>query len=256
METPGHRVQLDVYDGPLDLLLYLVRRAEVDVLELPLAQITAQYLEFLAVLQFIDLDEVGEFVLMASTLAEIKSREVLPDEPPPLEADEPVLDGDQGRSELIRRLLEYRKFRDAAQALEERAARWQERYPRLSDDRPTAGKDYGADRIRDVELWDLISALGRVLRRKEVEDEGRIRFDETPIQVYVEQVAALVRAEPGLRFTSLLEPHTQRSRIVGLFLAILELLRHHGFRAVQEAEFGDIVLHPPADTGAVSPPRE
>ena len=114
-----------------------------------------------------------------------------------------------------------------------------------SDDRPTAGKDHAADRIKDVELWDLISALGRVLKRKDAEDETRIRYDETPIHVYVERIGAMIREQPGLQFSSLLEPESQRSKVVGMFLAILELLRHHSFRAVQAADFGEITLYPP-----------
>ena len=247
MDHPTYRVQLDVYDGPLDLLLYLVRRAEVDVVDLPLAQLTSQFRDFLEVLQVFDLDEIGEFILMASTLAEIKSREVLPridEQPAPVEEERP-LDADNPRSELIRRLLEYKKFKDAAKSLEDRAAQWQERYPRLADDRPAAGKDHAADRIKDVELWDLISALGRVLKRKDVEDETHIRYDETPIHVYVEQIGARIREQPGLKFFTLLEPESQRSKIVGMFLAVLELLRHHGYRAVQSSDFGDIVMYPP-----------
>jgi segregation and condensation protein A len=250
MDQPAYRVRLTAYEGPLDLLLYLVRRAEVDVVDLPLARIIVQFQEFLSVLQIIDLDEIGEFVLMASTLAEIKSREVLPQvqEPPAPDEQERPLDAANPRSELVRRLLEYKKFRDAARTLEERAAQWQERYPRLSDDRPTAGKDHSADRIKDVELWDLISALGRVLKRKDVEDEARIRYDETPIHVYVEQIGARIREQPGLTFSSLLEPEAQRSKVVGMFLAVLELLRHHGFRAVQTSDFGEITLYPPPES--------
>jgi len=249
MDQPAYRVRLNEYEGPLDLLLYLVRRSELDIVRLPLAQITNQFREFLEILQDIDLDEIGEFVLMASTLAEIKSREVLPQLEPvetSIEEERP-LDAENPRSELIRRLLEYKKFKDAAKTLEERAAQWQERYPRLSDDRPSAGKDHAADRIKDVELWDLISALGRVLKRKDAEDETRIRYDETPIHVYVEQIGALIRQQPGLPFSTLLEPESQRSKVVGMFLAVLELLRHHGYRAVQAADFGEIVMYPPEE---------
>ncbi len=245
MSPSAYRVELDLFTGPLDLLLYLVRRNEVDIVRLPISRITRQFQEFLEVLQAIDLELVGDFVVMASTLAEIKSRLVLPqqdDEEPPLETP---ADGEDPRSELIQRLLEYKKFKDAALALEARAAEWQERYPRLSDERPVAGTDHAADRIKEVELWDLISALGRVLRRKDVEEEGHIRYDDTPIQVYVEQIGARVRAEGEVRFTTLFEKETIRSRIVGMFLAVLELLRHHSFRAEQPEEYGEIYIYPP-----------
>lgn len=244
MESPAYRVELDIFSGPLDLLLYLVRKNEVDVLDLPIARITEQFQELLGVLEFIDIDLAGEFLVMASTLVEIKSRLVLP-RPPEETSDEAPIETDDPRSELIGRLLEYRRFRDAAQALDERAAEWQERYPRLSDDRPTAGKDPAADRIKEVELWDLVSALGRILRHQQVEQETSIKYDETPVAVYVERVAERVRREREVKFSDLFEGENLRSRIVGLFLAILELLRHHGFRAEQPVEYGEIYIRPP-----------
>lgn len=240
-----YRVELDLFTGPLDLLLYLVRRNEVDVRELPIAQLTQQFLEFLEVLEILDLDLVGDFVAMASTLVEIKSRLVLPqpEEEQPEAADTEL--SDDPRSGLVQRLLEYKRFKEAATALEERAAEWQERYPRLSDDRPRSGRDPAGDRIKEVELWDLVSALGRVLQRKEVEQHTSIRYDDTPIQVYVEQIGALVRREGEVRFTSLFDDEPLRSRIVGMFLAVLELLRHHGYRAEQPEPFGEIIIRPP-----------
>lgn len=246
MTAAEYRVELDLFCGPLDLLLYLVRRNEVDILDLPISKITAQFVEFLEILEFIDLDFIGDFVVMASTLVEIKSRFVLPSAE---EEPEPELDDDP-RSELIQQLLEYKKFKDAARALEERAAQWQERYPRLSDERPRQGRDPSVDRIKDVELWDLVSALGRVLRRKVVEEEARIRYDDTPISVYVGQISERVRREKRVAFTSLFDDATHRSKIVGLFLALLELLRRHSFRADQPVAFGEIWILPPMDNAA------
>jgi segregation and condensation protein A len=253
METLAYRVELEIFSGPLDLLLYLVRKNEVDVLDLPLARITEQFLDMLRVIEFIDLDLAGDFVVLASTLAEIKSRLALPrpeeEAPAAVEAPLPV---DQPRSELIQRLLEYRRFKEAALALEARAAEWQERYPRLSDERPRQEKDPAADRIKEVELWDLVSALGRVLRHKQIEQETTVKYDETPVAVYVEQVAERVRREGIVPFSTLFDGESSRSRIVGLFLAVLELLRHHRFRAEQPEDFGEIYIHPPADDTAES----
>ncbi|WP_437184994.1 segregation and condensation protein A [Planctomicrobium sp. SH668] len=246
MNEPTYRVELDLFTGPLDLLLYLVRRNELDIVNLEIARITQQFHEFLDVLQQIDLDFVGDFVVMASTLVEIKSRNVLPtiveEEPDSLGAPQA---GDP-RSDLIRQLLEYKQFKEAATSLEEQALQWQERYPRLADERPTAGKNPAADRIKEVELWDLVSALGRVLKKNEAESNSTIRYDETPIQTYVEQIGALVRARGGMPFTSLFDEETMRSKIVGMFLAILELIRHHQFRCEQPDPFGEILLLPPA----------
>ncbi len=259
--TTAYRVELETFSGPLDLLLYLVRRTEVDVVDLPVATITAQFLSFLDVLQFLDLDVVGDFIVVASTLIEIKSRRVLP------HADEEVVDEpiaeDHARSELITRLLEYKRYKAAAGALEERAAEWQQRFPRLSDDRPHVGRDHAADPIREVELWDLVSALSRVLQKKIVEETSAIRYDETPIAVYSERIANKVREAGRVPFSEFFEHTNERSKIIGIFLAILELLRHHGFRAEQVDAYGEIyVLPPPAEPrsesseGSAQQPRD
>lgn len=253
MTSPAYRVELDLFSGPLDLLLYLVRRNEVNLIDLAIAKITAEFQKYLEVLEFIDLDQVGDFIVMASTLVEIKSRLVLPrteeEEQEPEVTDDP-------RSELIQQLLEYKKFKDAAQALEERASQWQERYPRLADDRPATSKNPSADRIKEVELWDLVSALARILDRKVIEESGSIRYDDTPISVYVEQVKGRVIQEGRVAFSSLFDDTTLRSKIVGLFLAVLELLRHHGFRAEQLEDFGEIWIMPGLSDEVSSPPAE
>jgi len=239
-----YRVEIDFFKGPLDLLLYLVRRDELDPRNLPLARIVHEFDRFIELLEFLDLEMIGDFVVMASTLAEIKSRLVLP-----VPEEEDIPDGeivdDDPSSDLIKRLLEYRKYKQAASALEEHAAEWQERYPRLSSDRPRVGNEPAADLIKEVELWDLVSALARVLEKKIIEQETKIRDDDTPISVYVEQVATLVRQQERVAFTSLFEDATRKSQIVGIFLAILELLRHHGFRAEQAADFDEIWVLPP-----------
>ena len=118
------RVDLNVFRGPLDLLLYLVRKHELEILDIPIAPITDQYLEYLSVLQQLDVDAVGDFLAMAATLVEIKSQQVLP------RGDEVEEDLEDPRQELIHRLLEYKHFRDAASILEEQSRQWQQQYPR------------------------------------------------------------------------------------------------------------------------------
>ena len=254
MPATEYRVRLETFQGPLDLLLYLVRRSEVGVIDLPLAKITGQFLEFLEVLEFLDLDAVGEFVATAAALIEIKSRAALPQ---PEEDEGPVVDDDEPPGDLIQRLLEYKKFKEASLALEERAAEWQERYPRLSDDRPRGGKDPAADRIKDVELWDLVSALDRVLKSKEADGQTRIQYDDTPISVIIERMSRRVRAERRTPFSSFFEGTNDRRRIAGIFLALLELLRHDGFRAEQPVEFGEIwILSPREEPAAVRDPAK
>ena len=239
------RIELDLFAGPLDLLLYLVRRQEVEIAELPIAEITGRYLELLSVLEFLDLDTIGEFVVMASTLVEIKSRLVLPrdDEPPDLVQDEADL-----RSELVVQLLEYKRFKEASGLLEDQAAQWQHRFPRLIDDRPRTGADPALDRIKEVELWDLVSALSRVLARNTAASPTKVIYDDTPISTYIERIRHRVEQEGRVAFTAFFAGSNSRSRIVGIFLAILELLRHYQFRAEQPEDYGEIWVLPPLAT--------
>ncbi|HLJ12397.1 MAG TPA: segregation/condensation protein A [Planctomycetaceae bacterium] len=242
-EVMEYRVELDAYSGPLDLLLYLVRRHEVDVLNLPIADITARFVEFLEILHVLDLDLIGDFVVMASSLIEIKSRMALPEPDQPPELVEPDEDP---RADLVRQLLEYKRFKDAARLLEEQAAQWQQRYPRLSDDRPRGANDPSRDLIKEVELWDLLSALSRVLRKNTESAPATIIYDDTPIAVYMEQIKSRVLAEQRVEFSSFFAGSNSRSRIVGIFLALLELLRHEHFRAEQPQEYHEIWILPPA----------
>lgn len=244
MSSPSYRVELDIFQGPIDLLLYLVERQELDVFDLPIAKLTAQFIEFLEVLELIDLDLVGDFVVMASALVEIKSRLMLPQTEI---TDQTVEIAGDPQGELIQQLLQYKQYKDASKLLEAQAALWQERFPRLSDDRPTQGKDPKADFIKDVELWDLVSALARVLRTSAPEPHANIRYDDTPISVHIERIGERVRKESRVAFSAFFEGENERSRIVGVFLAILELLRHHGFRAEQPQDYGEIWVLPPLE---------
>src|SRR5262245_59815805 len=244
-----YRVELEAFSGPLDLLLYLVRRQEVDILDLPIARITAQFLEFLEVLKVADFDLICDFMVLASSLVEIKSRMALPgpDEPPELvEPDE------DPRADLVRQLLEYKRFKDATRLLEEQAAEWQQRYPRLSDDRPRGGNDPSRDLIKEVELWDLVSALSRVLRKNTESHPGTVVYDDTPIGVYAERIRLRVLAEQRVAFSSFFMGTNSRSRIIGIFLALLELLRHHRFRAEQPQDYHEIWILPPLEPAPVA----
>jgi segregation and condensation protein A len=237
------RVELDVFRGPLDLLLYLVRKHEVEITEIPIAPITEQFLEHLAVLQNLKVDDVGDFLEMASTLVEIKSRMLLPRQD---EIEDPLEDP---RHDLVQRLLEYKRFKDAASLLEERGREWQQRYPRLANDLAARGRDPAEEPIREVELWDLVSAFGRILRENSAAQAANIRYDDTPIHVYMSQIFARVRERGRLGFSELLKPAMHRSTLIGLFLAVLELVRHHGVVVEQEDLFGEIWLVPGETSG-------
>ena len=232
------RVDLEIFRGPLDLLLYLVRKHEVEIVELPIAPITQQFLEYLAVLEQLDVNAVGDFLEMASTLIEIKSRMVLPRGE---EVEDPLADP---RQELVRQLLEYKKFKDAASMLEERSRGWQERFPRLANDLPTRERNLGNEEIQEVELWDLVSAFGRIMRDVDAAKPSNIVYDDTPIHVYMAQIQSQLTERGRLSFRELFRPGMHKSALVGMFLAILELVRHHQVMAEQNELFGEIWILP------------
>ena len=232
------RVQLDTFRGPLDLLLYLVRKHEVDVAEIPIAQITEQYLGFMEVLEQLNVNDVGDFLEVASTLVEIKSRLVLPHGGEEQEA------WDDPRDELVARLLEYKKYKDAASMLEERSRDWQQHYARLSSDLPPREIDPADQPIHELELWDLVSAMGRILRESQRTAPSTIVYDDTPIQVYMQRIHATLAARKKAAFSEMFEPGMHKSAIVGVFLAVLELCRHHNVRAEQNDLHGEIYIVP------------
>jgi segregation and condensation protein A len=228
------RVNLEIFRGPLDLLLYLVRRHEVEIVDIPIAEVADQFLEYLAVLEKLDVNAVGDFLEMASTLVEIKSRLVLP------RGDEIEEEFDDPRQELVARLLEYKKFKDAASILEERSRGWQDRYSRLASDLATRPTDPAEQPIREVELWDLVSAFGRLLRDSAATQGSSIVYDETPIWVYMHQIHAQVAGTGRLAFRDALRKAEHKSTQVSMFLAILELARHHHIHFEQLDLFGEI----------------
>ena len=249
--NPEFRIQLDVFRGPLDLLLYLVKKHEVEVTQIPIALIAEQYQQHLDVLRELDVDAVGDFLEVASTLVEIKSRTVLPAEEEEFEQLE------DPREELVQRLLEYKKFKDAASILDEQSRQWQHRFARIQDDAPQSPVDASRQPIQDVEMWDLVSAFGRVLRDRDVESEASIIYDETPMHVHMENIRQRIRSAGQTRISELFHPGMHKSTMVGVFLAILELVRHHSIQASQEGVHGEIEVLPgrrfdqPIDAGAV-----
>ena len=228
------RIDLDLYRGPLDLLLYLVRKHEVDIMELRVSKVTEQYLEYMAILEQIDVNAVGDFIEMASILIEIKSRMVLPS------VDEEETEWKDPREELVHHLLEYKNYKDVSSMLEERSREWQQTYSRLANDLPPRRIDPVDQPIHEVELWDLVSALGRVMREHKVTEASNIVYDETPIQVYMQQIHASVVAKGQIAITEVYQAGMHKSAMIGLFLAVLELVRHHGIEAEQDESGAEI----------------
>jgi len=236
------RIELPAYRGPLDLLLYLVRRHEVSLAEMPLAKIVDQYLQYVDVLKELDLGDVGDFIDLASTLVELKSQAVLPKVVDESDEEEIV----DPQSELVERLLQYKEIRDAASILDEMGSRWQQRYERMSDDLPTRRVDPGDQPIVDLEIWDLVSAFGRIMREAGGPPQTEVIYDDTPIHVYMQRIHSRLGKSERVHLMDLVEGGIHKSSLIGWFLATLELSRHHG-AAVEQDVAGDIYVVRTAD---------
>lgn len=233
--TAEYRVQLDIFTGPLDLLLYLIRRDELDIQDVSLARVTSQYVEYAHLLEQLDPNSAGEFLVMAATLVEMKSRAILPT--PPLEL---VDDSPDSPGALVRQLLEYKRFKDAARALgcaaDDRARRFVRRPGPLPAE--LAGVE-----LEEVEIWDLVSAFGRVMASiGQGPGTHNVMYDDTPIEQRVGRLEAMLSERGPTSFQALFDESSSKAEIVGTFLALLELLRRRRVRAEQEGVFGNIYL--------------
>jgi segregation and condensation protein A len=233
-----YRVNLDSYNGPLDLLLYLIRRDELDICDIPIASITEQYTKYVQVLQQVDPNMAGDFLVMAATLLEIKSRLLLP--APPAEEGAPADAGLDPRAELVRQLLQYKAFKDAAADLSAAAAAQAMKFPRkpvLPDVDPTELD------MEDVQVWDLVDAFSKILAS--IGQQARkheVIYDDTPQELHQADILDRLGREGPLSFSKVFEGRTSRSEIVGLFLALLELVRQKRIVAMQDSSFGDIAI--------------
>lgn len=248
-----YRIDLDdLFSGPMDLLLFLVRKHEVDVLEISLSEIVTEFLDYLEVLEIIDFDMAADFVVTASALAEMKSRLVLirtsPEEEE--EENEPDYDSNAPNEGLVEKLLEYKRIKDAAGLLQEQALAWQDRYPRLADERPDSRRSPADDFIKDVEVWDLVGTFARIVRQRNSESITKLQLDKTPVHVYVDRIGKQVREQGKVLFQGLFDKTADKSQVIGMFLAVLELLRHHHFRAVQLTDYEDIWIHSPDESAS------
>jgi segregation and condensation protein A len=242
-----YQVNLDIFRGPLDLLLYLVKRNEVDICDIPIARVAEQFLEYLRVLEMIDVERAGDFLVMAATLMEIKSKMLLP------RSEEAALEEADPRLELVRQLIEYKKFKDAAALLEAQAERQQSRLSRLPLEVPE-GPDPASQPLRQVELWDLVSAFGRLMRETLALQPQQITVDQTPVHVHMEWILQRLGHEERLTLSDLFTPPHDRGRLVGLFLAVLELIKDRRVTAEQSEVFGEIWLRlalPPTTEAAI-----
>lgn len=229
-----YTVKLEIFEGPLDLLLHLIRRNQVDIYDIPIATITDQYLDYLNIMKTLNLDVAGEFLLMASTLLHIKSKMLLPS-PPEEEEEEETEDP---RAELVNRLLEYQKYKEAATRLHERDI--------LDRDIFVPGKqaeESGERELVEVGVFGLIEALRDVFNRASLEAAYDITLDRITIEERIVEVLEIVRSERGrFLFSSLFSSASTKQDIITTFLALLELIKMRMIKIYQRGPFGPIEI--------------
>jgi len=244
VQTEDYKVELEVFEGPLDLLLYLIRKDEIDIYDIPIESVTRQYMDYLNLMKMLDLNIAGEFLVMSATLMMIKSRMLLPVEE---RGEEEPEDEDDPRWELVRQLVEYKKFKDIANQLQEREL-WQENVFGYGGRSAVALDPEPAEvALQDVSLFDLIAAFQDVLAHAPAEQIGEIAGDRYTVGEKIDAVLTAVRTRRQVKFSNLFKTMASRNEIICTFLALLELLRLNQILAVQGSVFGEIYITPNAD---------
>ncbi len=228
MET-GYKVKLDIFEGPLDLLLYLIQKDEIDIYDIPIAHITEQYLQHLRLMQQLDMDLAGDFLLMAATLIHIKSRMLLPVEVKELDAEL-----EDPRSELVHRLLEHKKYKAAAEMLWSRAQVEQEVFTRALLETDKENPEVAVTTI------DLVEAFKKILDRHKKELAVEIERERVNVEMKITYLRTLLKNATRVNISELLEACSSRLELVITFLTVLELAKEAVILLVQESHFGTI----------------
>jgi segregation and condensation protein A len=240
----GHPVKLPIFEGPLDLLLFLIEREEIDIFDIPIEHITDQYLSYLAGLEHLNIEVAGEFLVMAAQLLEIKSRLLLPRQEQPQPEEEEV--GDP-RAVLVARLIEYRRFKLVAEELRARAEIQRLMFSR-GELRNGNGNGNGQERpylmLNEVSPFDLWAAFQSVLNRVREPRPGELTRPRFTVAQKIAAIAARLRwAKEGIRFVDLFVESATRLEVIVTFLALLELIRLRRLRVAQEGSFGEIRVY-------------
>ncbi len=238
--SSAYEVKLEIFEGPLDLLLYLIKKEDMDIQEIRISQITEEYLGMINMMKDLNLEIAGEFLVMASTLLQIKAKGLLPKEALGLEINE----GPDPQAELMAKLLEYQKFKEAANFLAEKefAARdvfYRNQIPTFSDE----------DMHLEVTLFELLDAFRGVLRNAGDEVKELI-YEEIPLEQKIREILDLIDAKGALAFSEIFRPNHPRRQLIVTFLALLELIRLKQIIAKQTEDFGEIMIYKAMETAA------
>lgn len=233
----NYKIRLDIFEGPLDLLLYLVKKDHLNVYDIPIAKVTAQYLEYINFMQLLDLNIVGDFLVMAATLMQIKSKMLLPAE------ELAVLEEEDPRAELVKRLLEYEKFKQVAESLRQREVGQQEVFKHPKTETPIEYKTQDKEETYfEASIFDLINAFSKALKDIPREVFYEVVKDQFTVEQKVHDILHLLLLQTEVKLSELFQKSKSKIEIVVIFLAILELAKMKEIIAKQNVEFEDIVI--------------
>ncbi len=233
-----YKLKLEMFEGPLDLLLYLIKKDEINIYDIPIAQVTEQYLEYIEMMKMLNLDTVGEFLVMAATLIHIKSKMLLPADPLEVEPKE-----EDPREELVRRLLEYKKFKEIADDLKEKESFRQDLFPRIVDAEKTNElKEEAKEVYYEVSLFDLINALTSTLRRLPEETAYEIAQEEYTVDQKIHMILHRLMDRERIVLSELLADSKSKMEVIVTFISVLELIRLKEILVVQQHLFEEIEI--------------
>ncbi|HVW26021.1 MAG TPA: segregation/condensation protein A [Polyangiaceae bacterium] len=234
--TPGYRVTLPTFEGPLDLLLHLIQKHELDILDIPIGFVTEKYVEYILMMEQVNIDIASEYLVMAATLAHIKSKMLLPT--PPADQDEAEEEQEDPRAELVRRLLEYQKYKLAAEQLGDRSVLGRDVFVRGSSE----AIDEGPAPLASMSLFKLIDAFEAILKRVEQHQGHQIDFERISITDRINQLSDILRQRPSVSFDDLFSSDRSRADVIVTFLALLEMTRLKMTRITQESAYAPIYI--------------
>ncbi|MFA5350233.1 MAG: segregation/condensation protein A [Candidatus Omnitrophota bacterium] len=235
----NYKIHLEMFEGPLDLLLYLVKKDHLNIYDIPIAKVTQQYLEYINFMQLLDLDIVGDFLVMAATLMQIKSKMLLPASETPAEEEE-----EDPRAELVKRLLEYEKFKQIAENLKEREISQQDVFKRQKTEAPLDAQANPKEEnvYFEASIFDLINAFSQALKDIPKEVFYEVIKDQFTVEQKVHDILHLLLVETEVKLSTLFSKSKDKLEIIVIFLAILELAKMKEIVARQDAAFEDIII--------------
>jgi segregation and condensation protein A len=232
-----YKVKLDAFEGPLDLLLFLIKKSEVDIYDIPVADITQQYLEYIEIIKLLDIEAASDFILMAATLMRIKAQMLLP-KPETEEVD----DIDDPRQELVYRLLEYKRFKDIALGLGDREREARKTFPRGHYKFEHNGVETTVLDNSDVTLFDLVAAFKKVVETRPKVTVHRVEEIDVTLEKQIQFVLDAVEKNGTIEFVQLFKTKQDKVVLIVTFIAILELIKQQKIKATQTKTFGQIII--------------